>query len=92
MVSSLAKGTGWVQPCPASRPERRFASALVNSRLSIYDVKELLGHASINTTQRYAHLSQDRLAQATEMMAGHYGSGTLEDTFKAPRKPKSSSL
>lgn len=52
-----------------------FASALVNNGLSIYDVKELLGHAFITTTQRYAHLSQDRLAQATETVAGHYGGG-----------------
>ena len=52
-----------------------FASALVNNGLSIYDVKELLGHASITTTQRYAHLSQDRLAHATETVAGHYGGG-----------------
>jgi site-specific recombinase XerD len=55
-----------------------FASALVNNGLSIYDVKELLGHASINTTQRYAHLSQDRLAQATETVALHYGSESVE--------------
>lgn len=52
-----------------------FSSALVNNGLSIYDVKELLGHASISTTQRYARLSQDRLAQATETVAGHYGAG-----------------
>lgn len=55
-----------------------FASALVNNGLSIYDVKELLGHASITTTQRYAHLSQDRLAQATETVAAHYGAGVPE--------------
>ena len=49
-----------------------FASALVNNGLSIYDVKELLGHSSITTTQRYAHLSQDRLSRATETVADHY--------------------
>ena len=50
-----------------------FASALVNNGHNIYDVKELLGHSSVQTTQRYAHLSQERLAQATETVAGHYG-------------------
>jgi hypothetical protein len=60
------------------RPERRFASAPVNNGLSIYDVKELFGYASINMTQRCAHLSQDRLAQATETVAGHYGSKECE--------------
>jgi integrase len=65
-----------------------FASALVNNGLSIYDVKELLGHASINTTQRYAHLSQDRLAQATETVAGHYGGGTKEKPIDHSEKQK----
>lgn len=47
-----------------------FASALVNNGLSIYEVKELLSNASITTTQRCAHLSQDRLAQATRLLRG----------------------
>jgi site-specific recombinase XerD len=52
--------------------QHSFASALVNNGLSLYNVKELLGHASINTTQRYAHLSKDRLIQATDTVANHY--------------------
>lgn len=49
-----------------------FASALVNNGHSIYDVKELLGHSSVQTTQRYAHLSQDRLNQATESVSDYF--------------------
>jgi site-specific recombinase XerD len=41
-----------------------FASFLVNAGRSIYDVKELLGHADIKTTSRYAHLSQESLKAA----------------------------
>ena len=41
-----------------------FASFLVNSGRSIYKVKELLGHAHIKTTERYAHLDNKTLAQA----------------------------
>jgi hypothetical protein len=51
-------------------------------------VKELIGHASINTTQRYAHLSQDRLAQATETVAGHYSKGTIATPMRRQKNEK----
>ena len=41
-----------------------FASFLVNSGRSIYEVKELLGHAHIKTTERYAHLDNKTLITA----------------------------
>lgn len=43
-----------------------FASFLVNAGRSLYEVQEILGHADIRTTSRYAHLSRDRLQQAVE--------------------------
>jgi integrase len=42
-----------------------FASFLVNSGRSLYEVQNLLGHARPVTTQRYAHLSQQTLHEAT---------------------------
>lgn len=41
-----------------------FASQLVNAGRSLYEVQKLLGHADASTTQRYAHLSQERLQEA----------------------------
>jgi len=41
-----------------------FASLLINSGRSLYEVQLLLGHAQVKTTQRYAHLSQDTLLAA----------------------------
>ena len=41
-----------------------FASFLVNAGRSIYEVQNLLGHADIKTTSRYAHLSQESLKAA----------------------------
>lgn len=46
-----------------------FASLLINSGRSLYEVQKLLGHSQISTTQRYAHLSQDTLQEATEMVS-----------------------
>jgi site-specific recombinase XerD len=41
----------------------------VNNGCDIYVVQHLLGHASPTTTQRYAHLRQDTLRNASEMLA-----------------------
>jgi len=49
-----------------------FASALVNSGVSLYEVQQLLGHASIKTTQRYAHLDQTRLQRSVESVSAFY--------------------
>ena len=41
-----------------------FASALVNSGRSLYEVQTLLGHSTSKMTQRYAHLSNESLMSA----------------------------
>lgn len=41
-----------------------FASRLVQRRVSLYEVKELLGHSDIAMTQRYSHLANETLRQA----------------------------
>jgi integrase len=46
-----------------------FASFVVNSGEDLYEVQKLLGHSNPRTTQRYAHLSRERLARAAEVMA-----------------------
>ncbi len=48
-----------------------FASFLVNAGRSLYEVQQLLGHADIRTTSRYAHLSRDRLREAVETVPVH---------------------
>ena len=50
-----------------------YASTLVNNGVSLYDVQKLLGHSSITTTQRYAHLSSERLFQSVAVADGTYG-------------------
>lgn len=41
-----------------------FASMLVNSGRTLYEVQQLLGHTQVKTTQRYSHLSQETLLDA----------------------------
>ena len=50
-----------------------FASFLVNAGRSLYEVQNILGHSQLNTTQRYAHLSQATLLDATNAASGAAG-------------------
>ena len=45
-----------------------FASNLVQKGISLYVVKELLGHESINTTQIYSHLQNESLVNAISVL------------------------
>jgi site-specific recombinase XerD len=47
-----------------------FASNLVKKNVSLYVVKELLGHQDIRTTQIYAHLTIDSLRSAVKVLEG----------------------
>lgn len=49
-----------------------FASFLVNSGHSLYEVQKMLGHADPRTTMRYAHLDQASLVAAAEKISGFY--------------------
>jgi len=49
-----------------------FASRLVMAGVNIYTVKDLLGHASIQMTERYSHLSPDHMAEAVAKLSLPY--------------------
>ena len=42
-----------------------FSSFMIKNGLSIFEVSKLLGHSSINTTMRYAHLADRELVSVT---------------------------
>lgn len=51
-----------------------FASILINSGRSLYEVQHLLGHTQVKTTERYAHLQQDTLMRAANVVPNVIGS------------------
>ncbi|WP_108462319.1 site-specific integrase [Devosia naphthalenivorans] len=70
-----------------------FASFLVNSGRSIFEVQTLLGHSNIKTTQRYAHLANETLSDAVNRAAAFAFSGEaaapplIEGTASRTRLP-----
>lgn len=62
-----------------------FASRLVMNGVSIKAVQELLGHADITMTMRYAHLSQDHLRDAVAVLDNLPG---INKTLRIPREGK----
>lgn len=59
-----------------------FASFAVGAGLSLPVIGGLLGHKSVQTTARYAHLAQNPLRQATDMV------GAILTTASNPQKSK----
>ncbi|MHB1687820.1 MAG: tyrosine-type recombinase/integrase [Ignavibacteriaceae bacterium] len=52
-----------------------FASNLVQQGVSLYTIKELLGHSSITTTEIYSHLNMDALRDAIRRLDNNNGDG-----------------
>ena len=51
-----------------------FASWAVQRRVSLYELKELLGHSSLTMVKRYAHLAPEHLRAAAAALDGVLGS------------------
>ena len=49
-----------------------FASTLVNNGATLYEVQKLLGHSRSITTERYAHLANNRLKKASSLIDKAY--------------------
>jgi len=61
-----------------------FASLLINSGRTLYEVQHILGHTQVKTTQRYAHLSQDTLLAAANAATTAVGAVMSPAPLPAP--------
>ena len=61
IISKYAEQSGVDKNIHPHSLRHSFATHLVNSGCDVRIVQELLGHASISTTQRYTHVNLDRL-------------------------------
>jgi len=66
-----------IKSCRIHDLRHTYASTLVNSGATLFEVQKALGHSSSNMTQRYSHLSdstqRDRAEMASQLMTGTHG-------------------
>lgn len=58
-----------------------FASFLVNSGCSLYEVQKILGHGDPRVTMRYAHLAAESLIRAANMVGQRVGEADGENAL-----------
>lgn len=57
-----------------------FASFAINSGRSIYEIKALLGHQQLRTTERYSHLAKSTLMSAVDAVGNLIGPAITKST------------
>ncbi len=60
-----------------------FATRLIQAGVDLYVVKNLLGHKSIKTTERYAHHYPESLRPSIRVLDDCYNSATIGGNFRA---------
>jgi len=73
IISKYAERSGLGKNIHPHSLRHSFATHLVNSGCDVRVVQELLGHASISTTQRYTHVNMERLKKVYSEAHPHGG-------------------
>ena len=61
------------------------AAWLVSTGVPLSEIRDLLGHATVQMTEKYAHLAPENVRRAVERLdnVSRFGRGGLESTKKA---------
>ena len=86
IISKYAERSGLGKNIHPHSLRHSFATHLVNSGCDVRVVQELLGHASISTTQRYTHVNMEQLRKVYDTAHPH-GAGS-SDLRGGQRKQK----
>ena len=68
-LKAWLKKAGITKPFSFHCLRHTCASLLLAQGTDLYTISTLLGHRNISTTQRYAHISEKRLASATHLLS-----------------------
>ncbi len=66
MVKSVGVRAGLIKSLNPHSLRHSYATHLLSSGVNLRTLQELLGHTSLRATQKYTHLSLDKLAQVVE--------------------------